>query len=165
MVDLSDPQTQVLLFVPLGAIMLYFLVKDEPAAEETQTVTLAPNGKEAAFLRFNQDGIYGNLLATEEHFRNISADANFNQCAVKHLSLSANHASEAVSHTVAVGDVKDSKEYAKLNTQILELQHDVQDGKVTPAKGIERVREIKHEFEVFNPAFNVSLCKACTING
>lgn len=156
----------VLLSIPVSAVMLLILSQDEPLAS-TSNVNLSSTGqKEANFLRYNQDQIYGNLLAAEVHFRKLTskgADQNFNQCAVKHLSLSANDSDEAVSHSVAVGEQKDSVKYAELRDKITDLQHDVQDGKVKPLDGIERVRELKHEFEAFNPSFDVSKCKACQV--
>ena len=153
--------------------MVYvFSQPDEPEVSKvskvstTETHLSSSNQKEANFLRFNQDGIYGNLLATEEHFRMMKAkdaDKNFQQCDVKHLSLASNHESAALSHSVAVGDEKSAKEYAMLYDKTIDLQHDIQDGKVSPTEGIKRVREIKTEFESFNPTFDVSKCKACEI--
>lgn len=144
--------------------MLYVLSQDDeqkPAAVDYHLSS--SNQKEANFLRYNEDGIYGNLLATEEHFRNLKGNADFNQCAVKHLALATNHADEAVSHTIAVGDSNSSKEYARIRDDMRSLQHDVQDGKVNSEEGIKRIREIKHEFEAINPSYDVSKCKACTI--
>jgi hypothetical protein len=167
----TNEELGLLAFIGAGAVALFILQEEDNEnnidnVDNEKTSASVPE-KEAGFLRFNQDGVYSNLLATEEHFRNLeSKDGNnaFNQCAVKHLSLGANHADEAVSHSVAVGDTSSSKKYASLRDEMVSLQHDVQDGKVTPTKGIERVREIKHNFELFNPSFDLQKCKACTIN-
>lgn len=166
MVDLSDPQTQILFFIPLGAVALYLLSRGEPEnADSAPVIAAVANGKEANFLRFNQDGVYGNLLAAEEHLRKVNGEKSqgFLSCAVKHLSLAGNHGSEAVSHTVAVGEPAQSQQYRQLTEKIVDLQHDIQDGKVSPTEGILRVREIKSDFESFNPSFDVSKCKACEI--
>ena len=157
----------IILLVGAGsAFILYILSQDDETKTAEVDYHLSSSNKEQNFLRFNQDQIYSNLLAVEEHFRILEskdADQNFNQCNVKHLSLASNHESEAISHSVVVGDKAGAKEYAKLYDKTLNLQHDIQDGKVTPTEGIERVREIKHEFESFNPTFDVSQCKACKI--
>ncbi len=165
MVDLTNPQDQVLLFIPAAGLLLWYLSKGEQS-EQTQSVILIAEPKETGFLRFNQDGIYSNLLATEEHFRVQAADANtpgFSQCEVKHLSLAGNHASEAVSHAVATGNRKSAASYSVIMQEISSLREDIQDNKVKPLDGIERVREIRQRFESFNSDYDVNKCKACAI--
>jgi hypothetical protein len=165
MIDLSDPQTQVLLFIPIGGLILWYFSRDTTEEGGSNPPAAAnPNGKkEEQFLRYNQDKIYSNLLATEEHFRNSEGNKDFHQCEVKHLSLASSHTGEAISHTVAVGDVADSERYRELDKKIIQLQHDVQDNKVSPSEGIQRTREIRQSFESFNTQFDVSRCKACDV--
>jgi hypothetical protein len=162
----TNEELGLLAIIGVGATALFILAdEEEDTAEANKEKSLPATGdkKETYFLRFNQDGVYGNLLATEEHFRKIGTNKDFNQCAVKHLALGANHADEAVSHEIAVGDSSASKKYAELRDGMTELQHDVQDGKVSSTQGIERVRKLKSEFESFNPSFDVSKCKACQV--
>lgn len=167
-------QEQILLLIPLGGLLLYLLSKDEPAGQPETVAIVAVisenGGKEARFLEYNKDSIYSNLLATEEHFQRMKTSGKdtrlFQQCCVKHLSLVGSHTSEATSHTVSLGDVATSEKYRELNDAVTDLRHDIQAGKVSPSEGIERTRKIKHEFESFNPEFDVSLCKiACDVNG
>ena len=73
------------------------------------------------------------------------------------------HADEAICHSVVVADAKTSEHFKKLRDEIQEFRHDVQDGKVNPSQGIERVRQIRREFEGFNPDFDISKCKACEV--
>jgi hypothetical protein len=172
--NLVTREEQVLLLIPLGAILLYFIGKDDPP-EQPQTVVVAAivtEGKEAGFLEYNKDEIFKNLIAAEGHFRNISEAKTgpelaevqgFMNCAVKHLADAEGHADEAVSHTIS--DDTESRSYQHLRDDIRDLRHDLQKGKVTPAQGIKRTREIRRQFESFNPEFDISLCKACEING
>lgn len=164
----TDRETQILLLIPIGGLILYLLSRNEPRSQYSVSLAAAKgNMREVEFLRFNQDGIYGNLLASEEHFQRIKvADKGtdgFLSCSVKHLCLAGSHALEATSHTIAVGDAAQSENYRSLQEKIRDLQHDIQDGKVSPTEGIKRTREIKSAFESFNPSFDVSHCTACLV--
>ena len=160
MSEIPDNQLAVLLLIPIGGLILLMLDQHE---EEHTTGHAA--GKEKVFLRYNKDEIYKNLLATEGHFRNVQGkgldDSGFMMCAVKHLADAESSADEAICHSVIVADAKTSESFGKVRDEIQEFRHDLQDGKVNPTQGIERVRQIRHEFEGFNPDFDISKCKAC----
>jgi Tol biopolymer transport system component len=159
---MPDNQLAVLLFIPIGGLLLLMFDYHE---EEHTTGHVA--GKEKFFLRYNQDEIFKGLLATEGHFRNVQGkgldDSGFMNCAVKHLADVESHADEAICHSVVVADAGTSEHFKKLRDEVQEFRHDVQDGKVNPSQGIERVRQIRHEFEGFNPDFDISKCKACEV--
>lgn len=163
MSEIPDNQLAVLLFIPIGGLLLLMLDQHE---EEHATGHAA--GKEKFFLRYNQDEIFKGLLATESHFRNVQGkdldDSGFMNCAVKHLAEVEGHADEAICHSVVVADAKTSDNFKKLRDEVQEFRHDVQAGRVNPSQGIERVRQIRREFEGFNPEFDVDRCKACEVH-
>lgn len=174
--DLSDPQTQVLLFIPMGGLLIYLLTRDSPEEEpvtETTVVVAAvieqapQTGKEAGYLEYNQDEIFKNLIAAEGHFRNVKASdkeeaAGFMNCVVKHLADAEGHADEAISHSIATNKTEAEK-YQTLRDNIRDLRHDLQKGKVSPTEGIKRTRNVRRYFEGFNPEFDISKCQACDI--
>lgn len=162
MSEIPDSQLAILLFIPIGGLILWMMDQHE---EEHTTGHVA--GREAYYLRYNKDEIMKGLLASEGHFRNVQGkgldDKGFMQCAVKHLSECESAADEAVCHSVIVADAETSEHFGTLRDKIQGLRHDLQDGKVNPTQGIERVREIRRKFESFNPDFDISACKACEV--
>jgi hypothetical protein len=163
MSSIPDNQVAVLLFIPIGGLVLLWLGEQE----EEHKLGYVP-GKEKLFLKYNQDEIFKNLIATEGHFRNVQGkkldDEGFMNCAVKHLADAEGHADEAICHSVVVADAKTSEHYKELRDEIQSLRDDVQEGKVDASQGIERVREIRRDFESFNPQFDISRCKACEVH-
>ena len=183
----TEQQTQLLLIIGLGGLATYLLYKDEsepeslgtPKTDEERQDThekiygtrdLPPRGtgqnKESKFLTFNQDEIFKNLIATEGHFRNADSKQDikgFLYCNVKHLADAEQHADEAISHSTVVADQETVDNYKKVRNDIRDLRHDLQKGEVPPSEGITRVRGIRRDFESFNPEFDISKCKACSI--
>jgi hypothetical protein len=160
---MTNEQWFLLLFIPIGGILLF--MDDQHTEEKT---TGFSTGKERYYLIYNKDEIFKGLLATEGHFRNVSDkgtdSTGFMNCAVKHLADAEGHADEAVCHSLVVASAETSEHYKKLAEEIKTLRHDVQEGNVNASQGIERVRQIRREFEGFNPDFDISKCKACELN-
>ena len=151
----------VLLLIPIGGLIL--LAADHQEEEKNSSPHA---GKEVNYLRYNKDEIFKNLIATEGHFRNVeTTKEGFLNCAVKHLADAEGHVDEAISHTAATNDTEASSKFRVLRDEIRDFRHDLQDGKVSPTVGIERTRDIRREFESFNPEFDISKCKACEVNG
>ena len=125
-------------------------------------------GKEKYYLRFNKEEIFKNLIATEEHFRNVEEAGidteGFLNCNVKHLGSCESHADEAISHALIAETEESSEKFRKLRNKIREFRRDLQSGKVTPTEGIKRTREVRHEFEAFNPRYDISTCEACEVH-
>lgn len=125
------------------------------------------SGKEEYYLRFNKDEIFKNLIATEEHFRNVEQVGidreGFLNCCVKHLASAEGHADEAVSHSLIADTEESSKKFRELRDEIRNLRYDLQTGTVSPESGIKGVRGIRRRFESFNPDFDISKCEACEI--
>jgi hypothetical protein len=86
------------LLVPLLGIGAFLILIEKKEEEVTQNPSA---GKEAYYLRFNKDEIMKNLVATEEHFRNVSDDPTKIRkgslaCVVKHLISAEGHGDEAI---------------------------------------------------------------------
>lgn len=154
----------VLLLIPIGGLIL--LAADHQDEEKNSS---PHSGKEVNYLRYNKDEIFKNLIATEGHFRNEKTTEKgtdgFLNCAVKHLADAEGHIDEAISHTAATNDTEASNKFRVLRDKTRNFRHDLQEGKVSPTVGIERTRDIRREFESFNPEFDISKCKACEVNG
>ena len=148
------------LFIPLGALLLLVL-QGEPEKPNPSS------GKEAYYLKFNKDEIFKNLIATEGHFRNVKKTGldreGFLNCAVKHLADAEGHLDEAISHSIVAETEESSKKFRELRNKVQNFRHSLQGGKVSPEAGIKLVREIRHEFEDFNPEYDISKCEACTV--
>jgi len=157
----DNKQLAVLMIIPFGLLLLYLIDRNE---EPTATT-----GKEQYYLTFNKDEIFKNLIATEEHFRNIDEQTDvlgkegFLNCAVKHLASAEGHADEAISHSLIVENKEKSKKFEALRDEIRNLRHDLQQNSVTVSEGIERTRRIRHTFETLNPEYDVSKCASCKI--
>jgi hypothetical protein len=152
----------ILALIPVGFVVLYL------ADQKQEQKTVVSPAKEVYFLKYNNDEIFKNLLATEGHFRNMhdsdeTDDKGFKNCCVKHLCDAESHNDEAVCHSLIVSDAETSEKYKQLAEQIKSLRHDVQEGNVNASQGIERVRQIRRQFEGFNPDFDISKCKACEV--
>jgi len=156
-----DNRWLILFPIGIGAILLLTEKNHEESTQNPST------GKEAYYLRFNKDEIMKNLVATEEHFRNVSDDPTKIRkgslaCVVKHLISAEGHGDEAISHSLVADNEETSKNFRELRNNIRELRREVQQG-ISPEKGIVKAREIRRKFESFNPEFDISQCEACTI--
>lgn len=154
-----DRQLIVLACIPIGVGLLYLLRNNE-----TPTATA---GKEVYYLSFNRDEIFKGLLATEGHFRNVQEsgvdEKGFMNCAVKHLADVEGHADEAVSHSLVAETKETSEKFKQLRDDVQKVRHGIQFGTLSVSDGLVAVRNLRREFESFNPAFDVSKCKACEI--
>jgi len=109
-----------------------------------------------------------NLVATEEHFRNVEESGidreGFLQCNVKHLASSESHADEAISHALIAESEESSKNFRTLRNNIRNLRYDLQGGQISPEDGIRRTRALRRSFESFNPDYDISKCEACEVH-
>lgn len=150
----------LLLFVPAGVLLLLDGVNPQTGNPGS--------GKEKYYLRYNKDGIFKDLLATEEHFRNVQNNLGIDRegslnCCVKHLAVAEGHADEAISHSLMAVNEDTSQKFVGLRNNIRGLRHDLQGGKVTVEGGIKRTRGIRREFEGFNADYDISACAACEV--
>lgn len=158
-----DEQIKRLLMLLVPATVLLYMLDREFAHE----IPAPEAGKEEQYLEYNRDEIFKSLIATEGHFRNVQETPEgtdgFLNCAVKHLADAESHADEAISHAAIVESADTSDNFKILRNQIRGLRHRLQDGEVEAVVGIEQVRQIRHNFESFNPSFDVSKCQACDV--
>lgn len=159
---IDNHQLTVLMLIPFGFFVLYLM------GDFDQKPDNPSESKEANYLRYNKDEVFKNLLAAEGHFRNVeengvTAEKGFLACTVKHLADAESHLDEAISHSTIVGD--SPEKFKNVRDRVRVLRHDLQDGDLTASEGIRRVREARHEFESFNPEFDISKCKGCEIVG
>lgn len=153
------------IFLSAGALFILHILNKREQAPTTSN----PNGrKEAYYLRFNKDELFKNLIAAEEHFRNVERtgvdrDGAFN-CAVKHLASGEGHSDEAVSHSLIAESEETSLMFQDLRDDVRELRHDLQAGLITASEGLRGTRGLRREFERFNPEYDISKCEACQIS-
>lgn len=163
MSDIPPNQLAVLLFIPIGGLIL--LMIDQHEEEKTKGYT---TGREKFFLMYNKDEIMKGLLASEGHLKNISSDkasveTGFYNCVVKHLAEVEGHADEAICHSLVVADAQTSSKFQHIRDETRDLRHKVQEG-IPPQEAIIEVRKIRREFESFNPEFDVTKCESCKVN-
>jgi len=165
-----DRQQIVLLLIPFGFLALLLLDDHEEACNPhcPDNPTGNPSkGKEVYYLQYNKDELFKNLLACEGHFRNIEVNGIDTEgslnCAVKHLADAEGHGDEAISHSLFVVGEEKSEKFKGLRDSIRDLRHDLQKGDLSTSEGTKRVRQIRREFEKFNPDFDISKCSACEI--
>gem|GEM_PF-2594916 len=120
-------------------------------------------GDARAFLRFNKEEIFKDLLAVEGHLRNVKPGYKSQDlaCIAKHLADAEGHADEAISHAAELGDDEASRKFRELRDRLRDLRRDLQESKISLEEAIRRVREVRRYFEGFNPEFDVSKCRAC----
>lgn len=165
---LTEQQGQLLRVLSLAApaaIILFAL--NRTGSARAPVLIPPPSGKEPAFLVFNKDEIFTNLLHTEGHFKKLSSGKpdteGYMNCAVKHMADAEGHAEEAIGHSLVVNGSEMSGRFAKLHDDMLTFRHELMTGKVTPTIGIERTRQLRHDFESFNPEYDISKCTACSV--
>ena len=147
-----------LLLIPVGFIA-YIVLTGKPKNNPSE-------GKEKYYLKFNKDESFKNLIATEEHFRNVENDIDeegFLNCAVKHLASCEGHFDEAISHSLIVESKDSSDKFRDLRNDVRWLRHELQSGRVSPSEGIKHVRKIRRKFEDFNDEYDISRCEACEV--
>ena len=150
------------LLLPIGAF-LFLVLTQKPKPEVTHPST----GKEKYYLKFNKAEIFKNLIAAEEHFRNIELTGidreGYLQCNVKHLGSCESHADEAISHALIAESEESSNKFRELRNKTRQFRDELQNGQITPEEGIKRVRALRREFESFNEKYNISRCEACEV--
>ena len=150
------------LLLPIGAF-LFLVLTQKPKPEVAHPST----GKEKYYLKFNKAEIFKNLIAAEEHFRNIELTGidreGFLQCNVKHLGSAEGHMDEAISHALVAESDKSSNKFRQLRNKTRDFREALQAGRVTPEEGIKQVRTLRREFEGFNEEYDVSTCEACEV--
>lgn len=151
-----------LILIGGGAFLLWTFSQGEEKPANSPS-----EGKEKIYLRYNKDEIMKNLIATEEHFRNVEDSLGvdskgFLNCAVKHLASAESHGDEAVSHSAVVEGAGASRKFEELRNDVRRLRYKVQAG-INPQEGILQVREIRRKFESFNPEYDISKCEACQV--
>lgn len=166
----NEPQQQLLRLLPFvipAAAVLFLLGREEQHNPGNPNPLTKDSGKEPQFLRYNKDEIFKGILSTEGHLRNVESKEKggdgFLNCAVKHLADVEGHEDEAISHSLIAENEHTSEGYRQLRDETRNLRHNLQDGNVSPAQAIIRVRQIRHKFEQMNPEYDVSKCKACEI--
>ncbi len=122
--------------------------------------------KEEAFLEFNRDEIFKNLIAAEGHLRNMAGEkyeAEHFSCVVKHLADAESHADEAISHSLTVRGDEESKYFMALRDRIRNLRKKIQTNHLKVKDAVREVREIRRFFESFNKPFNTEACVSCEL--
>jgi len=133
----------------------------------TESIPEPSAGKEAYYLQYNKDEIFKNLIAAEGHFRNIaqreteSMEAGYANCVVKHYADAESHADEAISHSAIVEGPESSRMFQDLRDRIQSARRGIQQGGINPFEGIREARNIRRQFESFNPEYDITKCKAC----
>lgn len=152
-----------LILIPVAALGALVLLNEKQKEEPTAQ----PVGKEGYYLKFNKDEIFKSYIAIEGHFRNVKEAGidrkGFMNCAVKHSADAEGHLDEAISHSLIVENEETSDKFRKLRNNTREFRHALQTGTLSPAEGIHAVRALRHEFESFNPEYDISKCEACQV--
>jgi len=118
--------------------------------------------KVKVFLDYNKDNIFKNLIQSENHFRNLKTnyDVGFANCIVKHLLDAEGESEEAISHSLYVEPEKAGK-FRKFRDRLRKFRKKIQKEYVDPDEGIKEIRELRKEFESFNPEYDISKCESC----
>lgn len=119
--------------------------------------------KELAFLEYNKQNIFTNLIQAEHHLANLGSkyDMGFAQCVNKHLAFALGEADEAYMHSL-VANPEHAPKYKELRAKIQSLIINFKN--MTPEEAIKEVRAVRKQFESFNEDYNTEKCEACTIN-
>lgn len=171
MSELTTEQKVTLLWIPIGGLLLYFLVKEDSTG---QSITEARSVvKESEFLNYNKDSIFIDLLHSEDHLRNlVDKDVSVKQgeasCVIKHLADAEGHADEAISHSADLNRAGilaqgTPEEFKIVRDQLHDLRGKFSEGGYTPKQAISKLRDVRRQFESFNPTFDISHCKACSV--
>lgn len=125
----------------------------------------------AAFLLFNRDNIFENLLQAEDHLKRIKNDTRFDdqnqvealdhiQCVVKHITMAKGESSEAQAHTLDIKE-EDYENYMELGERLRHIKDGIASKETTIEDLIRDIREARGFFEKFNPDYDISKCQAC----
>jgi hypothetical protein len=123
--------------------------------------------KEQYFLEYNKENIASNLIQSEAHLRRIEKgpiQGGHANCVVKHSLDSEGECREATSHALVVESGEKSQKFKLLGDNIRNFRKRLQKSKTEPFdrdEAILQVRDLRSEFESFNPEFDVSECESC----
>jgi len=122
--------------------------------------------KEQYFLEYNKGNIATDLIQAEVHFRKLKNTGDGDSrghanCCVKHLLHASGESLESVSHALVLGNPGESHSFRSLASNIDAFRKRLQSENVSPDEGILAVRNLRNQFESFNPEFDVSKCRSC----
>jgi len=120
--------------------------------------------KERYFLTYNISNLAKDLIQSEYHLRRMKKGAiegGHANCVVKHSLHEEGEAEEATSHALIVEGSEKSQKFKVLGDNIREFRKRIQKGNFDRDDAIRQVRELRSEFESFNPEFDVSQCESC----
>jgi len=169
---MSEQQNQLMRLLPFVIPAAAFLIIFGREDRVTVVAEIRDVHKEAEFLAYNKDEIFTNFIHAENHLRNLvgkSVASSEGSCVVKHLADAEGHANEAISHTadlVAHGITTQGtpEDFKKIKDGLHEVRYKFAEGGYSPEQAITKLRDVKRQFESFNPQFDVSKCKACQIH-
>jgi len=120
--------------------------------------------KASYFLTYNISNLAKDLIQSEYHLRRLKKgpiQGGHANCVVKHSLHEEGEAEEATSHALIVEGSEKSHNFKVLGDNIREFRKRVQKGNLSRDDAIRQVRELRSEFESFNPEFDVSQCESC----
>ncbi len=85
----------------------------------------------------------------------------FLNCVVKHAGDAEGHSDEAISHAAIVESEERSERFLELRDKLKNFRWKVQNNELTPFQAIREIRDVRHDFEAFNPEYDISKCKSC----
>ena len=163
----------------LALVVAYFLnksIKEEPKTELlVLPIVDAPTaGKEGPFLQYNKEEMFKGFLAAEGHLRNVKEpkkkiremgieDKGFLNCIVKHAADIESHADEAVSHSLVIEGKDKSEKFRTLRDSVRNYRRNLQTGDLSIDQAILGVRDLRRQFESFNPSYDISHCDSCSV--
>ena len=68
---------------------------------------------------------------------------------------------EAISHSLIVEGDESSRRFKGLADNVREFRKKLQNSSISSTEGIRAIRDIRGQFESFNPEYDVSKCKSC----
>jgi len=169
---MSEQQNQLMrllpFVIPAAAFLIIFGREDHVTVAEIRDVH-----KESEFLAYNKDQIFTNMLQAEEHLHNL-ADKKIDvskgeaSCVVKHLALAEGNADEGISHSADVTNAGimaqgTPEEFKIVRDGLHEVRYKFAEGNYSPKEAITKLRDVRRRFESFNPQFDISKCKACSV--
>ena len=114
------------------------------------------------FLRYNTDSVMKNLLALEDHLRNLSSqyESEDASCLMKHSLQLEEQADEGISHASELEDREKVSVFHDLQEGARHLREQFK-SRVNPSSLIVEVRKLRKRAEALDPTFNLEKCKSC----
>jgi len=119
-------------------------------------------GTAESFLKYNTVGTMKNLLALEDHLRNLSPryESEDASCLMKHSLQLEEQADEGISHASELEDGEKVSVFHDLQEGARHLREQFK-SRVSPSSLIVEVRRLRKRAEVLDPSFNLEKCKSC----